>query len=89
MKGRNERHHANVREAIEFLEKAGSLAPDTALPQLVRGRVLDEAGDRNGAQAAVRRAIQAEPENGDAKRMYVELSQDHTLVTVPSPEQAH
>ena len=65
------------------------MAPDTALPQLVLGRVLDEAGDREGALAAVRRAIQAEPENGDANLMYVELSQDHTLVTVPSPEQAH
>ena len=89
LKGINERHHGNLREAIALLQRAASLAPDTALPQLVLGRVLDEAGDRDGAQAAVRMAIQAEPENGDAKLMYVELSQDHTLVTVPSPEQAH
>ncbi len=89
LKGINERHHGNVPEAISLLQKAASLAPDTALPQLVLGRVLDEAGDRKGALAAVRRAIRAEPENGDANLMYVELSQDHSLVTVPSPEQAH
>ena len=89
LKGINERHHGNLPEAIALLKRAASLAPDTALPQLVLGRVLDEAGDRKSALAAVRRAIQAEPENGDANLMYVELSQDHTLVTVPSQEQAH
>ena len=74
LKGIFERHKGNLEQATGLLRQAAGLAPSAALPHLVLGRTLEEAGDVEGALRAYTDALRAEPENSDAQVLFQGLS---------------
>ena len=74
LKGIFERHNGNIQQATALLREAASLAPSEALPYLVLGRTLEEAGDIQGALGAYTEALKVEPNNADAQALFKSLS---------------
>ena len=74
LKGIYEQHKGNLEQATGLLRQAAGLAPSAALPHLVLGRTLEEAGDIEGALRAYTEALRAEPENADAQALFQGLS---------------
>ncbi|MDD2765403.1 MAG: tetratricopeptide repeat protein [Opitutaceae bacterium] len=57
------------REAVAVLQQAETLAPDVADYPYARATVLWQLGDRAGAEAAARRALQLDPAYAPARRL--------------------
>ena len=74
LKGIYEQHKGNFEQATGLLRRAAGLAPSAAIPHLVLGRTLEEAGDVEGALRAYTEALRAEPENADAQALFQGLS---------------
>ena len=74
LKGIHERQRGDIEQATVLLRQAASLAPREALPHLVLGRTLEEAGDIQGALGAYTEALRAEPNNADAQALFRGLS---------------
>jgi len=74
LKGIYEQHKGNFEQATGLLRQAAGLAPTAALPHLVLGRTLEEAGDVEGARRAYTEALRAEPESADAQALFQGLS---------------
>ena len=87
LKGINERHHGNLKDAIMFLRQAADRAATTALPHLLLGRVLDEHGDRESALEAYATALRIDPDDESAKLLWSD-SQEHFLLAQPSMDSA-
>ena len=87
LKGINERHHGNLKDAIMFLRQAADRAVTTALPHLLLGRVLDEHGDRQSALDAYATALRIDPDDESAKLLWSD-SQEHFLLARPSMDSA-
>ncbi|MHC4775169.1 MAG: tetratricopeptide repeat protein, partial [Planctomycetota bacterium] len=88
LKGINERHHGNLREAAMFLRTAAERTRDTALPHMILGRVLEQTGDVQGALEAYAQATQVEPANTDAKALFSGLSERQELTAVQESDPA-
>jgi tetratricopeptide (TPR) repeat protein len=69
-------------EAATLLREATRRAPENALPHLLLGRALEEAGDIPEALAAYGRALHAEPHNREAHESFDRLSEGHALSVV-------
>ncbi len=82
LKGINERHHGNLKDAIMFLRQAADRAATTALPHLLLGRVLDEHGDRESALEAYATALRIDPDDESAKLLWSD-SQESFLLANP------
>ncbi|MCH7798653.1 MAG: tetratricopeptide repeat protein [Planctomycetes bacterium] len=82
LKGVNERHHGNLAESIMFLRQAAMRAPEVALPHLLLGRVLDQAGDQEEALAAYATAVRIEPESEEAQLLWGD-GQERFLLAQP------
>lgn len=72
LKGINERHHGNLKEAIVFLRQAADRAANTPMPHLLLGKVLEENGEREKALEAYGTALQIDPDNESAKALWGE-----------------
>ncbi len=83
LKGINERHHGNLKDAIMFLRQAADRAVATPLPHLLLGRVLDEHGDRESALEAYAAALRIDPDNDSAKLLWSD-SQEQFLLAQPA-----
>ena len=82
LKGINERHHGNLKDAIMFLRQAADRAVSTPLPHLLLGRVLDEHGDPESAMEAYAAALRIDPDDESAKLLWSD-SQESFLLANP------
>ena len=83
LKGINERHHGNLKDAIMFLRQAADRAVATPLPHLLLGRVLAENGDRQSALDAYAAALRIDPDDESAKLLWSD-SQEQFLLAQPA-----
>lgn len=82
LKGINERHHGNLKDAIMFLRQAADRAVATALPHVLLGRVLAEHGDRESALEAYAAALRIDP-GDEAARLFWSEGQEDFLLAQP------
>ncbi len=85
LKAVNERHHGNLREAVALLRESARRSPDEALPHLLLGRVLEEAGQPEEALRAYARALELEPDDRETHDLHRRLSRE-LLVAGPAAE---
>ncbi len=83
-KGVTERHHGNLAESVLFLRQAADRAVDIALPHLLLGRVLDQAGDQEQALEAYATALRIDPESEDAQLLWGEGQERFLLAQPPT-----
>jgi len=67
LKGLYERQQGRIDEAVDQLRQAAQRAHDVALPHLLLGRTLDEAGDTRAAWLAFENALRIEPQSHEAR----------------------
>jgi tetratricopeptide (TPR) repeat protein len=87
LKGINERHHGNLREAAMYLREAADRSHESALPHLILGRILEQVGEARGALEAYTEALRVDPDSTDAQVLFSELSQRQQLTAVQEPDQ--
>ncbi len=80
--GVSQRHGGNAEEAAANLRRAAERAEGSAMPHLLLGRLLEQAGDAAGAAAQYVAAIRIDPDNPDAQALYFD-SQDRLLTAQP------
>lgn len=87
LRGINERSKNNLNEAIRLFRQAAERAPDTALPHLLLGQSLEQAGDVNNAALAYDMARQVEPNSAEANALFRRLSEQQHVATgaLPTP----
>jgi tetratricopeptide (TPR) repeat protein len=61
LKGMNELHHGNLKQAISLFQRSSDLSETAMLPHIMLGKSLEQVGDAQGALAAYNRAEQIEP----------------------------
>ncbi len=83
--GISQRHGGHAEEAVAFLKQAAERAEGSAMPHLLLGRLLEQAGDAAGAAAAYAAAIRSDPDNPDAQALYFD-SQDRLLTAQPTDQ---
>ena len=84
LKGVNERHHGNLAESVMFLRQAAERSPDIALPHLLLGRVLDQAGEQEEALRAYATALRIDPESEEAQLLWGEGQERFLLAQPPT-----
>lgn len=77
------REHGEIEQATLLVKQAAERAHDTALPHLLLGRTLEDAGEHEEALAAYGEALRIEPENDQANRLFANLSEKTQITTVP------
>jgi tetratricopeptide (TPR) repeat protein len=77
------RHNGDPAQAVAHLKKATDRAGTSAMPFLLLGRLLDQAGDAEGATAAYAAALRIDPDNADAQALYFD-TQDRQLSAHPA-----
>jgi tetratricopeptide (TPR) repeat protein len=73
LKGQYERHNGRTDEAIKLFRQATGLADGSALPHLMLGRTLEEAGKDREALNAYGDALEIDPGNGEAQSLFTRL----------------
>jgi tetratricopeptide (TPR) repeat protein len=82
-KGVNESHHGNLEEAIALLRDAAERSEGAPIPYVMLGRVLQDAGDYDGAREAYETCLQLDPSNEPARLLLDQINQEEELATVP------
>lgn len=82
LKALYEQHAGNSPKSLELLRTAVGLAGDSALPLLMYGRSLEQAGKFREALLAYGQALQQDPGNADAQALYERLNHQ-ALSAVP------
>lgn len=77
------REQGEAERAAALVHEAADRAHDTALPHLMLGRTLEEAGEHEEALAAYGEALRIEPENDQANRFFANLSEKTQITNVP------
>jgi Flp pilus assembly protein TadD len=80
----NERQKGNLTEAIALFRQAADRAPTSALPHLLLGRALEEAGDREAAILAFNDALAAEPQSAEAAELLRRWNEGQRVTAVPN-----
>ncbi|MCI0364881.1 MAG: tetratricopeptide repeat protein [Phycisphaerales bacterium] len=81
LRGIYERHQGKSDDARKYFELASQRASDTALPHMLLGQLMEEAGDRSGAAVAYNKALSAEPDSDQARDL---LSRLNGVAAVPT-----
>lgn len=84
LKGINERHHKNLNEAVRLFQEAAKRAPSVALPHLLLGQTLEQAGDLQLAKRAYRGALNAEPGSAEATVLLGRLNDAERMTAAPT-----
>jgi tetratricopeptide (TPR) repeat protein len=88
LKGINERQKNNLNEAIALFRQAAEVAAansDSALPFMLLGQTLEQAGDSTGARQAYTSAIEIDPRSTDARDLLAQLDRVHAVSVAPTP----
>ena len=72
-------------ESVRFLRQAAERSPDIALPHLLLGRVLDQAGEQEEALRAYATALRIDPESEEAQLLWGE-GQERFLLAQPTTD---
>lgn len=84
LKGINERQKNNLDLAIGLFREACQHAGDEALPYLLLGQTLEQAGDMTSAMQAYQDALEAEPGNTDARELLRRAQQGQRITAAPT-----
>lgn len=79
LKGINELHNGNNREAIGLFQQAADRAGNAAMPHLLLGQALEGTGDFGGALNAYGRAAKLQPGNAEAQSRFSRLSSNREI----------
>jgi Flp pilus assembly protein TadD len=84
LRGINEKHKGNLDEAVRLFTQAADKAPEIALPHMLLGQALEQAGDADGAKLAYAQAVKAQPASTEAQDLLRRLNES-ALSAVPTP----
>jgi len=79
----NERHKGNTQEAIRLFREASERAGNVALPHLILGQALEQAGDNDGARLAYNDALRADPNSAEAMAILRRFNNGQQVTVVP------
>ena len=75
LRGINEKQKGNMDEALRLFTQAAERAPEIALPHLLLGQTLEQAGDAEAARIAYHDAILAQPASTEAQDLLRRLNE--------------
>jgi tetratricopeptide (TPR) repeat protein len=85
LRGINERQKNNFSQAVALFTKATEKTTDSAMPWLLLGQTLEQAGDFDGAKEAYSQALHVDPRSIDAKHLLARLEQTQAVTVVSTP----
>jgi tetratricopeptide (TPR) repeat protein len=84
LRGINEKQKGNLDDAIKHFQQAAERAPEVALPHMLLGQALEQAGDVNAAKLAYAGAMKAQPSSTEAETLLRRLNEGQQVSVVPT-----